>query len=229
MKRKIFVSALAVCLVAIMACGSLAYFQHSATVSNKFLTASSTDPTPQSKKDLFSVEVSEPDGKGGSTLTGNTYNNAVPGQIFDKKPIVKNTGKKAQWIRISVIFNNASKWLNADEKITAATLFDEVVAKAKDSKYVASDWTRVNPTDVNADDELVYTFYYKGGKNNGKLAKDDTAVLFEKVIIPSYLEVDDMFALKEFQIDVKADAIQADNTGNTAEDTFKNCWADAEK
>ena len=55
-KKKVFVAALAVCLVAILSMGSLAWFSAQDEVDNKFMIATSEDLDPD---DIFSVNVWE--------------------------------------------------------------------------------------------------------------------------------------------------------------------------
>ena len=56
-----------------------------------------------------------------------------------------------------------------------------------------------------------------------KLVKDGTAVLFNNVSIPEEFEQDDMkYVSDNFTIKVKAEAIQADNNGKTAQEGFGN-------
>ena len=45
-KKKVFVTALAVCLIAILSMGSLAWFSHKDSVYNEFFVADSEDNTP---------------------------------------------------------------------------------------------------------------------------------------------------------------------------------------
>ena len=55
-KKKVFVTALAVCLVAILSMGSLAWFSAQDSVTNNFHIADSADNNPD---DIFSVDVYE--------------------------------------------------------------------------------------------------------------------------------------------------------------------------
>lgn len=219
MKKNLFIIAIAACLVAIVACGSLAYFTGSSTVTNKFMVASSDDPQPGPGPDeIFGISLTETTPEGGETDEGNTYDNIEPGTVVDKKPVIKNTGKFDQWVRITLTLTKGDKWLAADDSFTAANLFDKLVAGNTGSGYVSTDWVRVDPDDVDGDNNLVYTFYY-----NARLTpEDDPVALFEKVTVPSCLENDDMKELSEFNIIIKADAIQADNTGASAKETFES-------
>ena len=55
-KKKVFVIALAICLVAIISMGTLAWFNAQDAVTNDFMIADSDDDTPN---EIFSVDVWE--------------------------------------------------------------------------------------------------------------------------------------------------------------------------
>ena len=231
-RKKIFVTALAVCLIAILSIGTLAWFNATDDITNNFFVADSDgDGTPD-----FTVEVWEhendgtdgvdEDGDGDPTITheGNEYEKIAPGDVIDKDPTVENTGDYDQWIRVHVTFDNWSAieaaclryandglttdlrtWLNVNYGLTTPA------------------WTPANDiVEDTASDTITYTYYY-----NGKLAKDETVTLFTKVSIPGAFQQQDMvFANNNFSIVVKAEALQADNTGTNAYDAFSAYWGD---
>ena len=86
-------------------------------------------------------------------------------------------------------------------------------------------------------DETIWTRYavgeYDGTKNtytmvfylNEKLAPDAVACLFETVTIPTELDQNDMaFIDGKFELTILAEAIQADNTGDSAKAAFDAFW-----
>ena len=112
-----------------------------------------------------------------------------------------------------------------DEKLGA-------IKAACDAKGISSDlrtWLDVDRNAWYADDSattvannsVTYVYYYRY-----KLTTDDaaqTAVLFNKVTIPGEFEQEDMrFVSGDFSIKVKAEALQADNTGDNAVEAFAN-------
>lgn len=227
-KKKVVVVALAVCLIAILSMGSLAWFNAADDVTNKFMISDSDgNGTPD-----FSVSVwehendndnnSDADGDGDNALTGsgNTYESIAPGDVISKDPTVENTGDYSQWIRVYVTFDN----------------FD-VIETACINQGISSDlrtWLNVNyglsvPAWTPSDNETVvdrenntvtYVYYY-----NYELAKDQTATLFTTVSIPGEFEQQDMiYKNGAFNITVKAEALQAENTGSNAYDAFAACW-----
>lgn len=221
-KKKVFVTALAICLVAIISMGTLAWFNASDSIKNEFKIADSDgDGTPD-----FSVEVwenendgddtADADGDGDNTIThaGNTYPNIAPGDVIAKNPTVENTGDYDQWIRVYVTFDD---WA----VIEAACQNQGISSDVRGWLGVdAAAWTADNNATVVANNSVTYVYYY-----NYKLTADQTAVLFNNVTIPGEFEQEDMkFTSGNFTITVKAEALQADNTGDTAQAAFATYW-----
>ena len=210
-KRKVFVAAIAVCLIAILSIGSFAWFNANDDITNTFKVADSDDP--DTKPD-FSVDVWEND----PTATdpnakdddGVTYEEIAPGDTIAKNPTIENTGDYDQWIRVYVTF----------------TEFD-VIKKACDDRGISADlrtwlnvdsnyWTAVDAESTSTADTYTYVYYY-----NYKLAEDQTAVLFTEVNIPGEFVQEDMdYGDDGFNITVQALAIQSDNNGTTAQEGF---------
>lgn len=214
MKRKTLIVAVAVCLAAILALGSLAVFSNSDDITNKFMVAGYDPEDPITPDELFSVTVYETDKDGNQTEQGLTYDGIQPGDELDKDPTVKNTGKYDQYVRVMVTVTNAKNWMNACEKhnITdLTTIF---------GGFDGTKWTRIDEPVYDAEkDTLTYTFYY-----NAVLAPEASATLFKTVTIPSAFTVEDMVALKSFELSVLAEAIQAEHTGANAVEAFATCW-----
>lgn len=216
MKRKVLSVALIVCLVAIMAFGTLAYFSSHDSVTNKFMIAI-YDPTNPDKEitpnELFSVTVEETLPDGTKAPDGITYTKIQPGDELHKDPTIINTGKYDQYVRVSVTVTNAAAWQTACAKhgITdLTTIFHG---------FDSSKWTLASTSADTENNTLTYTYYY-----NGVLAPEESATLFTTVIIPSCFDAEDMVSLKYFELSVAADAIQSDNTGANAAEAFTNCW-----
>lgn len=215
-KKKVFVTALAICLVAIISMGTLAWFNASDEVTNKFLIADSDqDGTPDFKVDVWENDPANP---GVKDQDGVTYTDIAPGDVLAKNPTVENLGDYDQWIRVYVTF---------DEYAT--------IKAACDAKGISSDlrtWLDVDSNAWYADDSattiannsVTYVYYYRY-----KLTTDDaaqTAVLFNNVTIPGEFEQEDMrFVSGDFSIKVKAEALQADNTGDNARAAFATYWS----
>ena len=115
-KRKVLVVALAVCLVAILSVGTLAWFADDDSVTNKFMVTNSEDePDKIFSVDLYETEVDEngdPVVPAKKTDIGNTYDDIAPGDVLTKDPTVENTGLYDQWIRLNVTVSNVKNWIS---------------------------------------------------------------------------------------------------------------------
>ena len=86
-KKKVLVAALAICLVAIISSGSLAWFNATDSVTNTFKVATDDNVTDPA----FSVKVSETDLSGGETVDGVTYYAVLPGDVI-LIPVIIHSG-----------------------------------------------------------------------------------------------------------------------------------------
>lgn len=215
-KKKVFVTAVAISLIAILSMGTLAWFNATDDVTNTFKVATNendTDPT-------FKVEVSETDLNGQKTLDGVTYYDVVPGDTIAKNPTIKNTGDYAQWIRASVTMTKADKWSAYGGSLKFTDVFAgssyDVVANVATA---TANWLLVEETATpDANGDAVWYLYL-----NSELVKDAEAVLFEEVMIDEDFTLEEVMDLGgEFNISVKADALQKDNTGDNAVEAFAN-------
>ena len=208
-KKKVVVVSLAISLIAILSLGSLAWFNAKDEVTNKFMVTNSEDDAEK----IFSVDVWEyVDGDTeNKDQDGNEYNDIVPGGRYHKEPYVENTGLYDQWIRVKVTVSDADEWLailGTDYDLT--TIFEG---------FDESAWTRYDEpmlVEEVGGSTLTYVYYL-----NYKLAPTETAALFNTVVIPSQLTQQDMATLGgTFELDIVAEALQADNTGNSAYEAF---------
>lgn len=225
-KKKVFVAALAICLVAILSMGTLAWFQASQSIENIFKVSTTDDnQTPDFSIILYENVVDAETGKKidtnndnvidalDTTTTGNTYTSIAPGDELDKNPTVQNTGDYDQYIRVTVTLNDADKWVPLLAKYNLT--IDDVILGYKDA-----DW-RSEIVDADYTDGTVVNQYYL----EGKLEADKTATLFTGVKIPGELTNDEVKSFAgEFNMVIVADAIQADNTGDNAFDAFNTYW-----
>lgn len=208
-KKKVFVAALAVCLVATLSAGSLAWFSAQDAVKNEFFVADSKEHTAN---ELFSVDVYEyteksPDVK---VPTGDSYDEILPGDTLKKEPHVANTGYYDQYIRAIVTISDATAWINA---VGLDFEIENVFAN-----YDATKWNNISK-DINGEtDTITYVLYYNGILDGSDTANDATSgtvndiVLFTHVNIPESLTQAQVAAFKGgFSIDVKAQAVQTEN------------------
>ena len=211
-KKKVFVVALAVCLVAILSLGTLAWFNASDSITNEFKIADSDgDGTPDFSVDVWENDPADPTVK---DQDGVTYTDIAPGDKLAKNPTVENTGDYDQWIRVYVTFDD---WAVIETACQNQGISSDVRTWLD---VDATAWTADNNATVTENNTVTYVYYL-----NSKLAKDQTAVLFNNVTIPGEFEQEDMkFTSGNFTITVKAEALQADNTGDTAQAAFATYW-----
>ena len=218
LKKKVLVISLVISIIAILSMGTLAWFQDQASVDNKFLmTDSETDPDEIFSVDLWEDKVN-PDGTPvdpKEKTDENTYDDIVPGDRLHKNPTVENTGKHAQWIRVTVTLNHAEAWI--------ATLGDDYDLGTIFEGHDETVWTRYEDGKFDAVQNTLTMTYYL----NDKLDVAETAELFKAVVIPSTLDQADFITIgNEFDLNIVAQALQYENTGNTCYEAFTNCWAD---
>jgi len=210
-KKKVVVVALAVSLIAILSLGTLAWFSDKDEVTNKFMIATSEDTDPD---DIFSVDVWENTPDGDKDQDGYEYKDILPGDVLKKEVNVENTGYYDQYIRVTVTISDAAAWMSALNTTTVPRL-DKIVDGYDPN---GGPWT-TNPNEKPAvvGDNLVYTLYYRGildGDDQNNREDTDVVTVFTAVKIPSSLTVEQAAAFKSnFEINVKAEAVQTENLG----------------
>ena len=206
-KKKVFVSALIICLLAIVSMSTLAWFSASDSVKNEFYVADSGDHTDDPDA-IFSVAVWEKTPESDKDTDGYEYKEILPGAKLTKEAHVENTGYYSQYIRAIVTISDANAWLAAVEGIDMAEVFlgfDESV------------WTNISMEHDTAADTLTYVLYYDGILESGK-----DITLFNQVKIPESLTVAQAAAFAgDFSITVKAQAVQTENVGANAYEAFE--------
>lgn len=188
MKKKVFLVAVAACLVAIISAGTLAWFSDSDSVKSTFYVASSNEEAD----DIFSVGLQ---GKENAT-----YVDLLPGQVVENLIEVENTGRYAQWVRVKITFSDAKAWKEVLGDTALTSMLD-----------VGAGWTAGGTLSDETNDTVTYVYYL-----NSTLAKDEKAVAFQNVTIPTALTQKQAAAIGDFTVDVVAEAVQFDNLGKTS-------------
>ena len=199
-KKKTFVLAVLVILVALISTSTLAWFSATDKVENDFLIAGSESGEAD---DIFSVDVYEfIDGV--RDEDGYEYENILPGANLSKDVFVENTGAYDQYVRVEVTISNKDAWLAAAAKY-GFEVTDCLVG------YDPTLWAHVwnNLTEQPNAEDIVYVLYYID-----ELAKGEKINVFNSVKIPTQLTQEDA-ALFEggFSINVVATAVQTENVG----------------
>ena len=221
-KKKVFTLALAVCLIAILSMGSLAWFTDSEQIDNDFMIAGSEDGNADK---VFSVDVWEdkdgdgnPDDDIDGVDEGLIYENILPGDELTKNVYVKNTGSYEQYIRVIVVISNAAQW----REVLGTNDIPELTA------IVDLDTTLWNPAykmyDAN-NNTFWYSLYYK----NTLPAKQNNEIkVFGTVSIPESMTREQAATfMGGFDIAVVAQAVQTQNVGGNAPAAFTTVGLDA--
>lgn len=224
-KKKVFVVALAICIIAILSLGTLAWFTAEDEVTNDFHFATSGSPATTD----FGVDVYEKDADDNEydvepNQGGITYENIIPGDVLVKKAYVKNISSTQM---SATGTTNYSQFIRATVKISdggvikaTSTLSDlETVKSIINFDAFSASWLIDSCTYDATAEEYVVVLY---ATNILEPATD--VQLFSSVTVPNWLEVDDANTMgNTFSVTVKAEAVQSDNTNySTAKAAFEN-------
>lgn len=191
MKKKIFVVALVVCIMAIsIASASIAYFTDTESATNTF-TAGNVEIKLYETNDA-GVETDV------TTVVDHkfTYANKYPGQTVKKKPTIRNVADNAAYVAGIIT-------LSGDGADISTLLTDDVAVKAFLTGGAMNDATTKIVRDTTAKTITIYIMAADA------LAKDGTFVLFEDVVIPAKWDNAEMAKFANLTIDVKAYAVQS--------------------
>lgn len=228
-KTKVLVAALAICLVAILSFGSLAWFTAEDSITNEFLVGdSTTDPDDVFGIDVWEIVDNKEIGKNTADTEGATYESILPGEKLNKVPYLTNTGIHPQYVRAIVTVTEADILKAAmTPKGSEVSIWDEVklfLAGTGDK------WTCEYKYYTNKD-TFVFVYYY----NEPLAAGADTEALFNEVVIPTELTLQQAQAMEGFQINILGQAIQSEHLADpdapgamvtTAKRAFEVYWDD---
>lgn len=228
-KKKIVSLALAVIMLAILSFGTLAWFNDKDEVTNQFYIASSDDTKPD---DIFSVDVWENTPDGDKDQDGYEYTDILPGDVLKKEVNVENTGYYDQYVRVTVTVSDATAWMNVLNTNGKAPKLEQIVDGYDPNANV---WVDTSAVVDAANDTIVYTLHYRnillGDQDsiydNGGV-HSDVVTVFTAVKIPASMTQEQAAEFKtNFNITVKADAVQTENLGldRTKGDGAKEAFA----
>ena len=213
-KKKILAAALAVCLLGTISYSTLAWFNASQTVTNKFMVATtggglgggSTPSTPQDK--IFSLDLYEIVDKNGDgtvdeatekvayrddATTGWDYDNVLPGVVYHKQPVVENTGSYDQYIRVVITLSNAAKWQTV---LPVGYDLGEIFLEHDEALWTRDETIKLDDGSVAAaiadttNDTISYVYYL-----NSDLAPAASVNVFTGVKLPTTLTQEDLAKL----------------------------------
>lgn len=226
-KKKVSVAALAVCLIAILSVGSLAWFTDADSVKNNFYIACSDDNEPD---EIFSVDVYECNPEGaymGTYVAGINYDDILPGDALDKNAYVKNTGHYDQYIRVIITISDRNVWESLGYTFGNKNFgFLEGLFDGFDRDVWDMENSSVNSID-SVDDhnnqihEAQYVLYYKNTlESKAKIHVFETFNVPEDMTQEHASHFDDDGSWG-FTISVKAQAVQTRNVGDSAYEAFE--------
>ncbi len=228
-KKKIFVVALAICLVAILSLGSLAWFTDEDKVTNNFYVGDTTTDADE----VFGIDLWETSDKNGDGAitddetygkdtkddTGITYETILPGEALDKNPYFTNTGIHGQYLRAIVTVTDAG------------ILKDAMIPKGADhSEWYNVDMFLPGTSDkwsleykyYTNKDTFVFVYYY----TEVLAAGATTEKLFDDVVIPTELTKEQAAEMDNFNITILGQVIQSEHLADvtTAKEVFAKYW-----
>lgn len=200
-KKKLFVAAIAMSLIAIISIGTLAWFTDSKEVTNEFFVATSD---LDDADEVFSVGLTE-------TEAG-PYEDVLPGDTLAKNPTVVNTGYYDQYIRVTMTITKANEFIDYIA-LGDSTLDSDLFVGFDATKWESPDNFAGVKND--ATNEIVYTLYY-----NGILESEEEVTVFTALNIPEDLTREQAATFNSgvagetsFNIDIVAHAVQTENVG----------------
>lgn len=224
MKKRTVALVLAIVLVfAVAVGGTVAYLTSTANVKNTFTVGSVNIKLDEAKV--------TPDGKAvtpAERVTANDYK-LMPGHVYTKDPTVTVlNGSEESYVRMKVTFNNAAAIIamctnpEFEGEVTGVENAFPLISMVNFVEANAAKWDGIpdnmfetegllaNPKYfVKGDDTLTFYFYY-----NEKVAAPNAdkvlETLFDSITVPEWVTADQLNALNDFQINVVAEAIQAD-------------------
>lgn len=225
----------AVLLVAASVLGTMAYLTDSKDVKNTFTVGNVAIKLDEAKVDENGTQVVDKDGNPVARVTRNEYK-LLPNHTYVKDPTVTVLKPSvASYVRMKVTFNKASALIAmctdpeyADEVTGIENAFP-LIRMVNFVEANADKWDGIIPdNDVEtADmlakakyfaydaeaDTLTYYFYYNEAVA-APTADVVLPVLFDSITVPQWATGDQLKKLEGFEINVVAEAIQADGFAN---------------
>ena len=236
--KALLMSLCAVLLVAASVLGTMAYLTDSKDVKNTFTVGNVAIKLDEAKVDEMGNLVKNQDGTLVDRVTHNEYK-LLPGHTYTKDPTVTVLARSvASYVRMKVTFNKASALIAmctdpefAEDGPTGVENAYPLIRMVNFVEANAAKWDGIIPDnmvdteDMLADakyfaydaeaDTLTYYFYYNEAVA-APTADVVLPVLFDSIKVPQWATGDQLKALQGFEINVVAEAIQADGFENAA-------------
>lgn len=232
--KALLMSLCAVLLVAASVLGTMAYLTDSKDVKNTFTVGNVTIKLDEAKVDEMGNLVKNQDGTLADRVTQNEYK-LLPNHTYTKDPTVTVLAPSVEsYVRMKVTFNKASQIIAmctdpefAEDGPTGVENAFPLIRMVKFMEANAAKWDGIIPDNMvdteemladakyfdAKNDTLTYYFYY----TKPVAAPTENVVLptlFDKITLPEWVTGDQLKALQGFEINVVAEAIQADGFEN---------------
>lgn len=232
--KALLMSLCAVLLVAASVLGTMAYLTDSKDVKNTFTVGNVTIKLDEAKVDEKGNLVKNQDDTLADRVTRNEYK-LLPGHTYVKDPTVTVLAPSVEsYVRMKVTFNKASQIIAmctdpefAEDGPTGVENAYPLIRMVKFVEANAAKWDGIIPDNMvdteemlangkyfdAKNDTLTYYFYY----NETVAAPTEDVVLpalFDSITVPEWATGDQLKALQGFEINVVAEAIQADGFKN---------------
>lgn len=234
--KALLMSLCAVLLVAASVLGTMAYLTDSKDVKNTFTVGNVTIELDEAKVDEKGNLVKNQDDTLVDRVTQNEYK-LLPGHTYVKDPTVTVLAPSVEsYVRMKVTFNKASQIIAmctdpefAEDGPTGVENAFPLIRMVKFMEANAAKWDGIIPDNMEetgdmlasnkyfvadkTNNTLTYYFYY----NEAVAAPTENVVLptlFDKITLPEWVTGDQLKALQGFEINVVAEAIQADGFEN---------------
>lgn len=237
--KALLMSLCAVLLVAASVLGTMAYLTDSKDVKNTFTVGNVTIKLDEAKVDEMGNLVKNQDGTLADRVTQNEYK-LLPNHTYTKDPTVTVLAPSVEsYVRMKVTFNKASALIAmctdpefAEDGPTGVENAFPLIRMVKFVEANAAKWDGIIPDNMEetgdmlasnkyfvadkTNNTLTYYFYYKETVKAPTADVKDVklATLFDSVKVPEWATGDQLKALQGFEINVVAEAIQADGFEN---------------
>ncbi len=227
--KALLMSLCAVLLVAASVLGTMAYLTDSKDVKNTFTVGNVSIDLDEAKVNTDGTVVT-----GADRVKTNSYK-LLPGHTYVKDPTVTVLAPSEEsYVRMKVTFNNASQIITLctdpefEGEVTGVENAFPLIRMVKFMEANAAKWDGIIPDNMvetkdmlanskyfvkGTDNTLTYYFYY----NETVAAPDGNVVLptlFDSITVPEWVTGDQLKTLQGFEINVVAEAIQADGFAN---------------
>ncbi len=154
----------------------------------------------------------------------------MPGTITEKNPVVKNLSDSTCYVRVNMrILDKDGNTLPADSertKLILNTIWSNTTNLDKLDKPMSLNSLK-SLTDVSNmcnsakfdtpvwnDEMQAWSIAYKGADGSGKFASGETALFFDKIVVPTDYTLSDLSNMGDYYINIWAQAIQVDGYSN---------------